>query len=130
MKAKHKGHISISRFTGNTEPRNGIVIQISDDKSSNAVINITLTPEQFGNVVTGLGYVECTFELFSLKNIGKTLEVKTEKIPVKKYQHSDEEIKALCKPFEVDGWSAHYDDFKNHHKINKNVVTVGFSRYV
>lgn len=127
---KYKGRISIGRFTGNIAPYKGVTIQLSDENSSNPVVEITLTIQEFGDVISGLGYTDCEFSVYSMKNIGKKLEVKTEKIAVKKYEHSDEEIKDLCKPFEVDGWSAHYGDFKNHHKISKNIVTVGFSRYV
>ena len=127
---EYKGNISISRFSGTGDLKRGILIQLSDATSSNPVVQITLTPEDFGNVISGLGYIDCTFELYNLKNIGKTLEVRTEKIVTAKYEHSDDEIKSLCKPYEKDGWHAHYGDFKNHHKKGNGFVTVGFSRYV
>jgi hypothetical protein len=53
-----QGRLTISRVTSNVEDTY-IAIALRGDGSPLPVVEIKLTPEQFGNAITGLGYVSC-----------------------------------------------------------------------
>lgn len=127
------GKISVSRFQSNKEPRHGIDITIIDDASGACMIRATLTPEQWGNAVSGVGYTDCMFELGAVDIVGMIREVSERKIKLEKspYLYTDEEAKELLSHYETDGWVAHLDDFKNGHRYNyeKMEISVAFVRY-
>jgi len=128
---KFSGKISISRYSGSSS---GISIELSDTDSGVRVVRIDLTPEQFGNAVSGLGYVDCSFELGGVEYVGKKREHKTVLMSVSKYpsELKNSEIEKLFSEYEVDGWNGRRSDFLNHHNYNmKNkTVSVVFERYI
>lgn len=131
----YKGKISINRFNSNTEPHHGISIEIEDENSGINVVHIELSPEQFGNAVSGLGATDCLFdvnekmELIGMRRENKTQVIRVEKSP---YEYSESEIISLLSKYEVDGWTARIYDFKNHHRYNhkEGSVSVTFTRFV
>lgn len=127
-----KGKISVSRFSTNKEPYHGISIEITDESSGTLVVEVTMTPEQFGNAISGLGHVECLFDFGNSDLIGKRREAKTVAIPLNKspYKLQDSEIDDILADYEVNGWKARRSDFKNSHKYGKDLVNVVFVRFV
>lgn len=127
-----EGKISISGFQSNQEPRRGIRLTVGDELSGAAMIEVILTPEQWGDAVSGLGRVDCTFELGNVELCGLRRETKVEKIVTAKYptSYSKEEIAEILSRYEVDGWQARERDFTNHHNISGNTVSVIFVRFV
>lgn len=93
------------------------------------MIDITLTFEQFGAAIGG--HVECDYKLGAIELSGKVREHKSVDIPFKNpFQLADEEIDKILLKYEVDGWKAYRDDFKNYHRFGKGIITVGFTRFV
>lgn len=127
-----QGKISISRWTSNTEPRTGITISVTDENSHCRMFEVTMSIENFGNAITGLGYVDCDFKLGAVQYAGMKAEYKHELIPVKKWAKdlTPKEIKQLLASYEVDGWEGRKEDFKNHHNIRDNKVKVSFTRFI
>lgn len=124
------GKITISRYSSNYDMERPVRIRIEDGNSGINFIEIALTLEDFANAVTGMGYVECQFEVRGLDKIGKRREVKTEVVKTKSYNVSKEEKLDLLKPFEVDGWIGSLDDLGNYHNRKDDGYSVGFVRWV
>lgn len=57
------GHISIGRFTSTEEPYRGVSITIEDDRYHRIAV-ISMTIPQWGDVISGLGSVKCSIELY------------------------------------------------------------------
>lgn len=128
MRKDMNGKISITRFQGD---ESGIAIEVQDCLSRIQVIRIKLTPEQFGNAVSGLSYQDCDFNLGSVELVGMKIEHKTELVPFSGYHATLESKKAAAKPFEIDGWKARLDDIGNSHKrVYDKGYNVTFFRHV
>lgn len=128
-----KGKISIHRYQSNVPPYGGVHIEVSDRSSGMEFLKVDMTFEEFGNVMSGLGYVDCEFELRNTNLVGCKRESKEEKIQLrdKEFIIRDESRQnELLAPYEVDGWVARRSDLENHHKIKNNIVTVVFTRFV
>lgn len=129
-----KGRISISRFMSNRKPERGISITVEDESSGVRFLDLTLSAENFGNAVTGLGSLECEFELRGTDLVGLKQEHKEESVAVPEFpgRLSDKQISLLLAPYEVDGWMGRGQDLNNHHRYdNKSkTVRVTFFRYV
>ena len=125
-----KGKITISRTTGR-KTENTIRIRIEDDSSSITFLETEMSLEDFALALTGQGYIDCNFELQGIQNVGMILETKTELVSLANpFIATGEERLAALIPFEVDGWTARYQDIKNHHRYQKDAVSVTFSRFV
>ncbi len=124
------GKITISRMTS-SKTGDTIRIRMEDDLSSITFLEAEMSLEDFALALTGQGDIDCTFELQGVRNVGKTLENKVELVPLANPYHAAawERLDAL-KPFEVDGWTARYSDIENHHRYQKDTVSVTFSRFV
>lgn len=122
------GHITIGRI--GYKDSDAIHIRIEDDTSHIAFLDVYLSLENFSKVLTS-SHVDCKFELRGVQNVGKKLETKTEIVPLANpYMTTDEARKEALKPFEVDGWKARVSDISNHHRYQKESVSVTFSRFV
>lgn len=124
-KTNFPGTISISRRTsGVNEP--SIAIEVKDAKSRLTLIEVEVTPEVFGNIVTGLSEQEAFIEsVYVGPHIGKTKEVKTVHVEIPKRDFTkdaweDLALKAVT-PDLVDGWSVQSGALKpNGHKTKYN----------
>ena len=124
------GKITISRTTS-SKTGNTIRIKMEDDSSSITFLEAEMRLEDFALALTGMGYIDCNFKLHGVENIGKVLETKVELVPLANpYRATDDEQVLALKSFEVDGWTARTQDMKNHHRYQKDAVTVSFSRFV
>ena len=136
MKINNKiliGALSISNPTSNVAPYSWIEVRLSDDLSSTLVAVARLSLEDFAKATVGRNEVPCTFEFNDSGLVGKKREHKVETVSfdsVKTFGMSDNQKKALLKPFEVDGWQGDFDDLSNHHNFTKNGVRVRFERWV
>lgn len=130
MSKKHKGNISISRWSSNREPYSGISITIEDESSGTTVLDLDMTPEAFGNAVTGLSSQPCEFD-FHGENIGKIREQKTEYVRWYDPGKTNSKQDALA-PFEIDGWKGRESDLGNHHRRDpiSQKYSVNFTRFV
>lgn len=125
-----KGQITISRTTS-SKTGNTIRISIEDDSSSVTFLEVLMSLEDFALALTGQGYIDCNFELQGIQNVGKIRETKTELVSLANpFRATDEERLDALKPFEVDGWTARFQDIENHHRYQKDAVSVTFSRFV
>lgn len=124
------GKLSISRIT-HSKGATVIRFRMEENLSLIGFLEAEISLEDFALALTGQGHIDCTFELYGLKNIGKKLETKVETVPlVNPFQASDEARELALKPFEVDGWTARESDISNHHRYHKDTVSVTFSRFV
>lgn len=110
-------------------------IAIKDETSRVEFMEITMTLEQFGDMLSAPRMVECDFKLRAVDRIGMIAENKTEIVPVD-YGHEYNRAKrkkiaaAALRPFEVDGWSAREGDIDNPHCHTKDGYRVVFFRHV
>jgi len=111
------GRLTISRGMNGDNPR-CIYIEIEDPKSGLIVLEAELTPEDFGNAVTGRGYQDCLLTLIptedSLRCYGKKREVKTAVLDIPHYPGPSpaDVVNALClqQPNWMDGGWEMLDD--------------------
>lgn len=112
-----------------------ITISIEDALSGTCFCEVELTPEEFGNAVTGSSSRPGSFILHA-GSVGKVHEHKSEVIPfsacVQEAGWDREQRKqAAVAPFEVDGWKADLGDLGNGHKsAGRDAYRVTFHRYV
>jgi hypothetical protein len=128
-----KGKITITRTQNNREDPRIIHIQIEDGSSSARIIDLVMTPEDFGNAITGLVMQECEYQLTNADKVGKVREVKTEivPVPVDWFIRGSGAPPALLKPYEVDGWLGRAEDLTNsHNRTGNGGYRVVFVRYV
>lgn len=133
---KLPGKITISRSQGPGPDE--IHIMIEDDVSATRVLELRMTPEEYGYAISGLAYRPCQLEVYKDAPLGKKHEHKTELLPVEAFlSRSDEAaIEAALKPFEVDGWRAYRGDIPNAHRWvrmqdgSSTAYRVSFHRYV
>lgn len=108
MTSKIKAKLTISRRYGSDETR--ISISVTCASSRVEFLEIEMTPEDFGNAVTGLSSITVDAEVRGLDLVGKTRERREEVVEVNLPSHG----KNICEPlildaakqFEVDGWKA------------------------
>ncbi len=131
------GKISICRRTGGEE---GSSISITiEDKNHIQFFDGTMTIENFGNAISGLGGIPIKCTLRGIDNVNKTLEQKKVKFTmppsfVESYNR-DTRIKiakSIVVTEEVDGWKADLSQINNHHYYSQNEteITIKFYRYV
>lgn len=120
-----KGNITISR----PRPADYIQIEFGDELSGRRFLRAKVKLADFAEALTGLGYVDCEFEL-TPDEVGKVRETKTERIQADGYSLTDEQKIAILAPYEVDGWRAQRSDLGNHHKGSQGVYSVAFVRFV
>ena len=99
-----EGSITISRCSGNSGEL--IHIQIRDGGSRLHFVDITMTPEEFGQAVTGLAARPVKFEVRGLENVGKTLETKNLIFPVPDSYKAKDFARDNAQSFADDGWIA------------------------
>jgi len=128
-----KGKITLSRYSSNQENLTPIHIVVEDDQSGSRFLDLSMSLENFAFMLTGLGYIDCDFELNG-KYVGKIKEHKTEEITVSfKWDITEEDKTEYLKPYEIDGWMGYSKDIGNSHKLvkgKKDTYTVGFTRYI
>lgn len=94
------GKLTISRRSDDR-----IFIQIRDEASRNKFVEVEVTPELFGMAVTGLGEVDCSFEVSGLGVVGmqKQTESRRAVCPLKSYDR--DQLRAwLRENCAEDGW--------------------------
>jgi hypothetical protein len=126
-----KGAITISRPSG--WDKRFIRIEVQDELSRAVFLQIEMDLDKFAEAITGLGYTDCEFTLKSTDVVGLKREFKTEKVPVSStWNITPEEIETALQPFEIDGWQANKNNFRNHHNRVKdeNAFMVSFYRFV
>ncbi len=133
-----KGKITITRTNSNQPPYDTASITVTDETSAATVIRIRMLPEDWGMALLNVGAQPCTFEIWdNNETIGKELEIKTEVVKLdlpNTYTHDkdviDKAITRALKIYEVDGWKARREDFRNMHNRAGNGYRVTFTRYV
>jgi len=131
-----KGNLTISRHYGGNEEA-PIHIKVRDEISGITFIETSMSLKDFADCLTGRGEVDCEFEFFGLKNVGKKREIKVEKVPFKsdQYVKNGEErnkiARVVLKSYEEDGWVGYVDDLFNYHRrTSDGGQMVNFHRYV
>jgi len=127
---KGKANISISRATSNCGP-DFIHICITDEASHTRIVEMEMPLKQFAQCITGLSIVGVPIEYPEcehLVRIGKSMEVKTEFLPLN-YDNFDK-FEEIVKPREVDGWVADREREINHHCVSKKGYSITFRRWV
>lgn len=113
---KLTGKISIARTRNDA-----IWIRVEDEISQMRVIEVEMTPEVFGNVVTGLGYQPCEFDFNDSGLVGMKAENKTEIVTLppgeSPYGMSEGREREILSPYCVDGWRPRWGDLSNGHNI-------------
>ena len=124
-----KGTIGIRRYT----PGDEIHIRVEDETSHTEFLDVTLTLEQLGSLVSRSGNVDCTFELRA-QYVGMIYEYKELVVPVPQFYPTPQQIETALIPYEVEGWEGRRSDVGNHHKHAKvdgqDAYRVHFGRYV
>lgn len=69
-----KGKVSISRIKSNKE-EDTVVITLHDELSGVKVIDIEIGMLEFAQVITGLSYIECEFNLNTSGTVGKNARI-------------------------------------------------------
>ena len=103
-----KAAITICRSYGSGEDE--IRISIEDNDSLVQFIEIRMTPEQFGNAITGLSHIKVDAEVRGLHLVGKKRERREEFVVVDLPTYSKEDMEPIileaATPLETDGWKA------------------------
>jgi len=63
-----KGKISVSRISYSN--RNSVGIEIKDDNSRIKFLDIEMSCENFGKLLSGMSYIECDFEIKDINKVG------------------------------------------------------------
>jgi hypothetical protein len=135
------GRISISRWTSNKAPFNGIRITVVDEKSGTHFIEVDVSPENFANALFAMSEQECEFELRGMDNVGKTREQKTvpiifptDDLFVATNPERDRVLDRHLRDEEVDGWIALRHTISRRHGVKcsdtAHMVNVTFVRFV
>lgn len=129
-----KGEISILRVSGSDQMR----IELQDELSRVRFLVVSIDAQSLMMALTGLGGIDCEFELMYTDTVGKRLETKEEIVTLSKSSYSLRTVQKLAalSNFEVDGWKARASDLDNHHHFVKQAedgsyqYRVHFSRFV
>jgi len=112
-------------------------IRISEDLSRQIVCEVTLTAQQFGEVIGGVSLSGVAFHFFGPDKIGLRQEVKRERIPMPCRGMGNTEtflrkLAQAAKVYEVDGWRADEASEFNHHSWDYRAKTyeVTFRRWI
>ncbi len=131
------GRITIGRSQSSHGP-DTIRIEITDANNGVRVVEVSMTPDNFGRAITGLSYLECVGVLGQPELVNAQHELKQETVfvPDGDYKLREKRAAEACKPFEIDGWKASVSDACNPHRWTKGRVegghtySVNFHRYV
>ena len=135
MKENLEAKVSLSSVQCNNIP-NYISIEVEDANSGLRIIELCMSYEALGKIITGHGAIPVIAKYVNtLDNIGKRLEVKIEMVQGIDSRVNKEEFKEMfkkaVKPYEVDGWKADAEDSFNFHKHTpKGYYAVTFRRYI
>src|SRR3990167_5932235 len=101
----------------NRPPYGFVSLRIEDEASRTLIVEVELSWEQWGKLVTGRTAVNGLPLVLMADRAGLKYEHKTEKVPLAKCAYADRQATAerAVAPFEVDGWAGHYRDWLNHH---------------
>ena len=134
-----EGKLTISRVTGG---KSYISIQLDDKNSRTRVVDIKVSPEIFGEIITGLSYQSVSYKVYcNSDKFGKNMENKVERVVVDcgNIYDNDELIPALKRvipDYEIDGWEANINDSLSRQNSKgtdgngKKYVNVYFRRWV
>lgn len=130
-KIKTIGSISISRSSNKL-----IYITIEDDHSGDTILELELSLEEFGGLITGMGGTKGLMSVYTDANIAKQRLVKkviAESIP--RYQHIKEDVSEQVKqhflstPFAKDGWEVLNDGTRSR-QDNKHGYEYSIVKYI
>ena len=129
-KIKTIGSISISRSSNNK-----VYINVEDEHSGDNILELSLTLEAYGLLVTGLSGIKGTMEVNPNAQIAKKREVKRVVVPeIKKYQ--DKKITEqlvldhfALSSYKTDGWILH-DNGTRSQQNNANGYEYIIKRYI
>ena len=135
-----KGKVTIS-CRSSTKSGRCIGIEIIEEESGALVCDLELTPESFGEAVTGLARQECSirWDPDHLKLLGLVREHTSAKIEIpdmldRATVRDNEEVAQSMKHMTDEGWRPRWDDFTNHHMSShedgKRFARVCFERHV
>jgi hypothetical protein len=137
---KIDGKLSIGKV--HTRDGHHMEICIEDSKSGTRFVELEIGMTEFAEAITNLSNRPCVVELRGLHHVGKTIEIKHEKIDVTQFKSrygmsgDEPEFKEVLKPFEIDGWIATDPrDLRNHHRMTYHkdgtvTANLSFRRYV
>lgn len=131
-----EGRISISRPSGHN--CNYIEIELIDRSSLIHFLRVKIEYANFAKVLTGQGELPCEFELRGLERVGKTQELKHERIFIpdsKALATTHQIIQEALAPFEIDEWAGRLSDALNPYNIVERKedgawYSISFIRYV
>lgn len=130
-KIKTIGSISISRSSNKL-----IYITVEDDHSGDTILELELSLEEFGGLVTGMGGTTGLMSVYTDANVAKkrlTKRVVTDSIP--KVTHDKNNARKLVEqhflttPFTEDGWEILNDGTRSR-QDNKNGYEYTIVKYV
>lgn len=116
------GKISVSRSY--TRDGTSISIRITDANSRLIIFDGSMTPEDFGNAVTGLSDQDIDFSLYNSENIGKLMETKI--VLMDCNGRSDPRAETICDQAEAEnpGWKADSNPFGSQQPIRGKVKVI------
>ena len=128
-----KGKVSVSRVHSNHED-DYVSLELIDDLSHVTCVKIKMSTKTLGDVLTGMSRQECEFSI-QPDLVGKVRETKSETVSKPTSSRSDEnyeaELDTILKPFEIDGWEARREDFRNHYNsIGGDQTSITFIRFI
>jgi hypothetical protein len=137
IEMEYDGKLTISRVSGG---ENYISIRLEDANSHMIVADIKVSPEIFGEIITGLSHQPVKYGVYDFSKLGKQMEFKVEQVVIEYNGYSKEDtknaLKVPLKQYEVGGWEADIDGSLNRNSstgINengKNYVNVHFRRWI
>ncbi len=126
------GKISIGRPSG--DGCDYISIYMTDESSGVRFVEVRVPYAGFAQALTGMGYVDCSFETRGTHLIGSTFEHKEMVIPHTASYRLDRndtaKLDALLVPYEIEGWKGDRSDLVNGHRSSPEGQRVNFRRYV
>ena len=136
-----KGRISISRWSANFEPFEGVRIEITDEASVVHFLEVNMDVTEFARALMGLGEQNCEFKLRGIDVVGKRREHKQLLIDVPAGVVMRRDVKGaeeVLAAHEVDGWIAPEPEalFNWHRVVHRDLandvykVQANFIRYV
>jgi hypothetical protein len=123
-KVKIDGAISIARSTGSDG--HSISISVEDRLSGLHVLELRLSMEEFGNVVTGSSGKTLSATVYQNENLGKEQEVATAQIPLegfdigydgKGWEAFNQFVETYVEEKFGSEWKADLDKSKNHYRV-------------
>lgn len=93
--------VTISSFQSNVAPYRGVTIEIIDGLSGCHIISATMTHDEFGMAVTGLGHCSATHDLTAefmatkAWRIGRKVRAETVNVPFDCHEHPREDRESI-----------------------------------